>query len=363
MYRSQVNKRGGAWRKERLVVLLACALVSAAFAPLYADAGRTGAVFMREGFDPRAKALGEAYVGIADDAYSMFYNVAGLSRIDKQLITTAYLQGLADSNAQLIGYAQPVGARQSVGVSLAHFTAGTIDIYGPAGSVESRNAEEDLLLSLGYGIAGKSSGRGQWHLGAGVKLFKSTLAEEVRATAAALDLGGLWTDPRFSLGISLSNLGPGIGYNGGIATGHKDPLPATLRFGGSVFVPLAPPSNRWLITAEVRRVFLERTTFAIGTEFLYRNTAALRLGYGTGQDIGSLSMGLGLQWEGFRLDYSLGLMQAINHQQAISITHFFGPGRSAPPAASAEVRPSAPVPEDEPKTARPNTILLTVPGN
>ena len=321
--------RTAARRKWLLVLLRCCALVllAAAFAPLRAEVGRTGAIFMREGFDPRAKALGEAYVGIADDAYAMFYNVAGLSLIDKRQLTTSYLKGLADSNAQFVGYARPVGANRAAGVGLARFTAGTIDIYRPLAPVESRNAEEDLLLSLGYAIAGGSAGRGQWRLGAGIKLFSSTLAQEALGLGGALDLGALWTHPRYSLGVSLSNLGPRIGYKGGIATTHKDPLPATLRFGGSVVIPLAPAAGRWLISAEVRRVLLERTTFAIGTEFLYRKLAALRLGYGTGQDLGSLSMGLGLQWEGFRLDYSLGLMQAINHQQAVSITHSFGPAR------------------------------------
>ena len=359
MYRSQVNNHGlskaDACCGKRLMLLRSCArlwrnsliatlmFLAAASAPLHADVGRAGAVFMREGFDPRAKALGEAYVGVADDAYSMFYNVSGLSRIKEQQITTAYFKGLADSNTQFVGYARPMGAYQSLGIGLARFTAGTIDIYTPSAPVESRNAEEDWLLSLGYGTVVRSPWRGQWHLGAGIKLFKSTLAEEVRGNAAALDLGGLWTNPRFSFGLSLSNLGPGIGYKGGIATGYKDPLPATLRLGGSALMPLVSSSNRWLITAELSRVFLEKTTFALGTELLYRNAVALRLGYRTGQDIGSFSVGTGFQWGGFRLDYSLGIMQAINHQQAISIAHFFGPGRSrAEEAPGAETEPAAP---------------------
>ena len=307
-------------------------LLAAACAPALADAGRTGAGFMSEGFNPRAKALADAYVGISDDAYAMFYNVSGLSQIRQRHITTTYFKGLADLNTQMVGYGQAVGSTQSMGVSVAHFNAGVIDIYRPVvGKVESRKAQEDWLISLGYSLAGKKSRLGRWHVGAGIKILKSTIAEELRSQTAALDLGALLESPRYSLGISLANLGPGIGYSGGIATGYKDPLPLTLRAGGTMVIPWNQASkNRWLLTTEVRKVFLEKTTFALGTEFLYRNTAAIRLGYRTGQDLGSLSMGMGLKWEGFRLDYSLGLMQDLNYLHTVSITHFFGRSRRYP---------------------------------
>ena len=45
--------------------------------------GTSAAQFLKIGIGPRAEAMGQAYVAIANDAEALFYNPAGISQFEK----------------------------------------------------------------------------------------------------------------------------------------------------------------------------------------------------------------------------------------------------------------------------------------
>src|ERR1035438_4473900 len=87
-----------------LVSLVCLALGTAAHA---ADPGTTSANFLKLGIGPRAVAMGQAQVGLADDVYATYWNPAGLAQLQNReagFVQTNYVQ---DIQSQYVAYAQP----------------------------------------------------------------------------------------------------------------------------------------------------------------------------------------------------------------------------------------------------------------
>lgn len=64
----------------------------------------------------RPLALGRAYVGIADDVYSIYSNVAGLARIKNWQVASMYANLISEVDYSLIGFASPL-SREAIGIS------------------------------------------------------------------------------------------------------------------------------------------------------------------------------------------------------------------------------------------------------
>src|SRR3990167_5077129 len=84
------------------------------------------------GVGARVSGLGHAYTAVADDAYSVYYNPAGLGTLDRPELGTTYsklLTGLSDGSNpsnSFIAYAHPIegGRRGTFGAGWNYFTVG-----------------------------------------------------------------------------------------------------------------------------------------------------------------------------------------------------------------------------------------------
>src|ERR1700690_1513498 len=97
------------------------------------DAGTTSADFLNLGIGPRAVAMGEAQVGVADDVYAAFWNPAGLAQLETPqagLVQTQYLQDITE---QYLAYAQPTHSLGTFGGSLTYLGSGAYQSYDAAG--------------------------------------------------------------------------------------------------------------------------------------------------------------------------------------------------------------------------------------
>src|SRR4029079_6571195 len=62
----------------------------------------------------RAPGMGNAFVGLADDVYALYYNPAGLAQLKRPELATSYtrlLLGLSDNSnlsSSFVGYAHPL---------------------------------------------------------------------------------------------------------------------------------------------------------------------------------------------------------------------------------------------------------------
>lgn len=294
---------------------------------LWADTGRGGALLLRQSFGARPFALGQAYSALGDDAFGLSYNPAILSRLKDTQLATEYTRSLVGARLGFATLATPLSPDQAFGVGVAYMDLGTAELFDDAGRNVGRvNVQRDLMLDLGYARS-FSPGSARLRAGAAVKLFRSVIADQAQASAYAGDFGTLYERPlgpgRVSLGLAVSNAGRGVRYSGGSAGGsEQDPLPLTARFGLAYSRP-AFRGDTFHLSAQVERlVHDEALSQALGAEYEYHQAFTLRAGYRRGAAT-TLSVGIGYRLRSLSIDYGLGIIQAFNNIQQLSLNYRF----------------------------------------
>lgn len=300
--------------------LILCARASA-------DTGRSGGILFQETFGARPFSLGQAYGALGDDAFGMIYNPAALSRMRESQAATQFTRSIADTRLGFGLFATPLSPRQALGLGFAYLDAGKAPIFDDNGRQTAEvSAQRDFLVQTAYAHS-IDGWRGRWHLGGGAKVLRSTIADELKSTAFAGDAGLVYERPgpkgSAAFAVSAMNLGPGIGYTGGLATGARDPLPATVRAGLGLKRDVFDSDALSLGLQADRVIPDEADFFSMGVEYLYHGLAAARVGYRFGGDIGGLTMGVGLNIRSMSLDYAFGLVQTFNHVQKVSLNYRF----------------------------------------
>lgn len=323
--------RGGQMKlKNRLAMAAALAWLAP---PLEAGQGTTSGELLQETFGGRPRAMGQAYAALSDDVFGLAYNPAGLSQLSKAQVAAEYSSDIVDEKLGFFGFAMPLTSNQALGLNFSFLDAGKADIFDSNGTVTRTVAvQSDQLVHLGYSYALRKlpfSLRGNLHLGAGAKFLRSTVAEELKAQTLAADLGLMYARalPGHALGrlgLSLANLGRGLNYRGGKASGSQtDPLPRLLRAGASYQKSL-PRSDALTASFELdREQESGLATPSVGFEYLHRGLLGLRLGYRRERSVQPLSFGFGINWKGVGFDYSLSLLQVFGNVHRLSLSYSF----------------------------------------
>ncbi len=260
---------------------------------------------------PRPIALGGAFVGIADDAFAIYWNPAGLPRLQRQEFLGAYApsafgQGMATSyGAATI----PIGERQAVG----------LDVYYD-GYSDPDLEFSDLSFRASYGFmvsrALSVGATGKFYSPANVKYGgtdRSGSPVGIGADVGALvDMGPMWDAlDGLRLGFVARNVG-GVNLTYDNNT-EKDWKKTELVAGASYRV-----GDDLLLATQVD------DRLRLGAEYTLYNMIALRGGWQ--RDIGGLgaygsemlfSGGFGLKWRGLEFSY------AYEHHPVLGATNHF----------------------------------------
>lgn len=318
------------------------------FWALDARAGSASADFLSVGVGPRPVAMGEAYAGLADDAYAAIYNPAGLAGLRRQEAAFAYNRHLEGVAQQELHYALPTAGRGTFALSatslqVSPFTGYDADDQPAADKVSA----QDLAVGAHYALSW-----GPLMLGIGGKFLDSRLAD-ARAQGTAWDAGALYQiKSAVRLGVSAANLGQGLKFDR-----ESSPLPRVLRFGVSGRLDLIGKS--YLLLAAQAALPNDRTSYpAAGLEFCREDLFALRAGYTGRLDAGSgWSVGGGLKlihkgrsWYAsstyassipdVEIDYAFVPMAALGDTHRIGLVVRFGRDKAADrqsPAKTPEV--------------------------
>ncbi len=201
--------------------------------------GESAVPFLLIAPNSRSGAMGESGAGLADDAAAIFWNPAGLAFQQGQEISITHANWLpqfqqSDLFYDFLTYRKSVESLNgTVAASVTYLNLGefirTLDSPAELGRFKAY----EFALTTGY--ATKISE--QLGIGVSLRFIRSQLSpigtaqEQGRgvATSLSFDVATLyrWTD-RFSVGASLSNMGPKIFY---IDAAQADPLPTNLRVG------------------------------------------------------------------------------------------------------------------------------------
>ncbi len=305
--------------------------------------GTTAAQFLKIGVDARAAAMGGAFVGIAGDVSSIYWNPAGLGNITGMQVIAVHNQWLADMDFNFLAVGMELPGIGVLGASITYL--GVPDdkvrtIIQPDGTGELFSANDfAVTLALARQLTDKFS------LGGNVKYVRQTIWHE-RAQTFAIDIGALFETPfkGIRLGASISNFGGDMRLIGRDLRFSRDPDPngqGNVEFVNALYetdsFPL-PMFFRVGIAGELMRTDNTRITFGLdsmnpndntesinsGVEFAFNEMLFLRTGYNAlfqADSEGGFSIGGGIHyrmWDSstlLKLDYTyadFGRLQTIN---------------------------------------------------
>lgn len=270
---------------------------------LLAGAARAAetASFLDIGVGARGLGMGGAYTALVDDAHSIYWNPAGLARMDKREAAASH-SGLGESTRHdFLAYAHPT-SRAVLAAGITYLNQGRIAGRDAAGRPVGGYDASDAAVAL---AAGRKTDLVD--VGVSVKYLRSHIASS-EAQGLALDAGLKRELPAGSgkvvLGAAVRNLGPGLKYET-----QRNDLPLRAAFGAAYRF-----SAGHALAAELQNGPRGAgTEGGAGGELKAREGVFLRLGYttknsavaGTGFDAArGLTLGLGLQKDGFSLDYA-----------------------------------------------------------
>jgi hypothetical protein len=282
------------------------------------DRGTTGANFLKIGVGARASGMGGAFVGIADDATSIYWNTAGLSQLEQQEIVFVHNEWYQDVKYEYFGYSLPVKSRSTLGFSITYLDLGSFQGYDALDNPTSDFSAYGAVFCAAYAYKISPS----ISLGIGLKGIQEKLEEE-KASSLALDFGFIYRPGRLSLGIAYTNLGSSMKF-----IQEKEPLPSklTLGIGYKLF------QDRVSLGWDLELPGDDKPVFKQGLEYGYEESLFLRLGYeyktsarnleGTG-----VSLGGGFKYSNWEIDYTYSPNQELGDSHRISLAYRFGSKR------------------------------------
>lgn len=280
--------------------------------------GTTTANFLKLGVGARAVGMGEAYAAAADDASALYWNPAGLTRIQSRTVTLMHASYIDSSAFDYGAYAQRLGLG-ALGLGIQRFSAGSIQGTDAAGADIGTFTPSDLAVSVGYARNWKG-----YSFGLGVKYVQSKILKTARTEA--LDLGILspgYRDGRLRLALAVANLGGRMKFNEA-----SEDLPLIIRLGSAYRI-----SERWLAALDVDLPKDNQPGPAFGLEYRLPVkdgiTLAGRAGYNgrTAGDVSGssgISLGLGFGFRQFDVDYAIVPYGSLGSAHRFSVSYRFG---------------------------------------
>lgn len=299
--------RGGDIDMKRTIsVLLATAIGGMFFAASASaenyDIGKVAAAELKIGLGPRPAAMGEAFVGKADDLNATFWNPAGLGQVKGSQIGFMHNIYLESTSLEYLAYAQNLFSGAGLGAYVTYFNGGTMDKVDESAQTVGDFTPGFLTASVGYG---------QWlipevALGVSVKFLSERIDTETYS-AIAVDMGGLVRPgiEGLQLGVMVQNVGSQVA---------DSQLPVNAKVGVAYVLPVKFTSDddTWNLLADVNVPFgdTKYTSINAGTEYWFGKIVAARVGYKVKDagDLGGvtgLTAGAGLKVSFFDIDYAL----------------------------------------------------------
>lgn len=263
--------------------------------------GTSAGAMLEIGVGARAEALGGSFVAIADDPSALYWNPAGISRIQSisiQVSKTDWFVGTKFNTVDLVVPIRLISSSLGFHLALLDYGSNPVrTVFRPEGTGEFYSAS-DFVAGLYWAL----SITDRVSVGVGLKYFQETLWH-VKGSTIATDLSILFDTPLkgLRLGGALSNLGPEFGLSGRDLTrvadydGRKDkyynndniavnlatetyPLPLLFRFGISYTLNFNA-QNSLVVASNINHPSNDVETVDLGMETKLMNIFFLRAGY------------------------------------------------------------------------------------
>jgi len=191
----------------RLLVLFTLLPFMAATArAIDSSAGTSASTFMNLGMgSPRAQALGNAYVALADGSDALAWNPAGIASCQQREVAFSNLSWIQDYSGKYLSYVQPLG-QAVIGVNFAYMSMDGFDARD-ANDIPQPNDTVNVNNTFGTLALARNFFSDTLSLGAGVKRISEN-NDGTEYSNVVFDFGAkLKFGRRVALGWALQNLG------------------------------------------------------------------------------------------------------------------------------------------------------------
>ena len=267
------------------------------------QAQETGLGFLRIGTNAAASAMGDAQVASSRDAFSTYWNPAGLAAATTNSVAVSHRIWIADLRTYDLAARFQAGEKGGIGLFVTAVDNGDFE------QRDEPAPDPDGMFSAQFLSIGASYGRSFGPVRAGVTAkYLSERIFEASANGYAFDAGvqaGLLGE-KIRLGAAVQN----IGKMSELVT-EATPLPRTVR-GGLALSPLSILAEEdastvldLSVAAEVSHLLEDaRTQFHLGVSAEVVEMVRVRAGYLTNDTLRDLTFGGGLHVSTFIFDYA-----------------------------------------------------------
>lgn len=285
---------------------------------------QTGFQFLSVGTDAGATGMGEAYTTMEGGSNALFYNPAGLARLDKRVDATFSANSwIADIKhyAATLAYKPANGAWGTFGLSAMWIDYGELQgtiVWNNSDGFRDTEKFSPSALAMGFGYGKLLNDK--FAVGGQVKVVAQSLGESIIpvdhstalgtvkknvASTYAFDLGTIYHTGLKSLvfGMNVRNFSGEFEFEE-----ESFQLPLTFKIGVSMdMLDLAnrkPEGQSLLLCVDAAHPRSKAEYVSVGLRYTFMNMLNLRTGYISGQDEYGVSFGFGVSAMGATFDYA-----------------------------------------------------------
>ncbi|MEA3432265.1 MAG: PorV/PorQ family protein [candidate division WOR-3 bacterium] len=260
--------------------------------------GTTAAPFLEIEIGSRAIGMGGAFVAVADDATAIYWNPAGLSRLQKNEITVTHIEWLADINFDFAGGIFYLGNYGVIGVSLTSLSTTDMEVR----TVDDPEGTGEMFSvgSMALGLSYAKNLTDKFSMGFNTKYIQEKIWH-MSTSSFAIDFGTLFITPfnDIKIGMNISNFGTDMMLSGRDVMVYHDidptimgnnelieanlvtdnwPLPLIFRAGIAMDI-LESRNNRLTVAVDAVHPNDNTEYVNLGMEYVCNNIFSLRGGY------------------------------------------------------------------------------------
>lgn len=235
-------------RKFLIIVMLIIFIATQSFA--ISKVGTTAAQFLKIGAGARAIGMGAAFVAVANDVSAIYWNPAGVARLENNEVVLLHTEWLADVSYDYVAASINMGNIGSIGFSLTSVSMDEMEVrteLEPEGTGEFFDAG-DIAASLCW----SRNLTDRFSIGFNAKYVRQKIWH-MSASGLAVDVGTMFTTQfnGMRIGMSIANFGPNMKMSGRDARSYIDVNPDALGSNDQIPVYLAMDSWSLPITFRV----------------------------------------------------------------------------------------------------------------
>ena len=316
---------------KRIIAALGClglmAPGLAGAAEIFEKVGTFDGQFLKITVGARAAGMGNAFVAVADDASSLYWNAAGIARIDpdKSQLSLNHANWIADLSFDQVGYIFHV--KRIPGAFGIHARALSMDpmvettAYQPDPVTGTGRTFDAGMMTVGLSYA--RSFTDKFSAGVTANFINEGLAEFSQQTYS-FDVGTLYDVGAFGMkiGMTISNIGSQIQF-----IEREARIPGIFRVGSSISL-MQRSDQRLLGSFEFSHPPDNAERLNLGAEYAFKNFLFVRGGYNINYDAEGLAGGAGFHFPvsvagEADLDYAYTDMKDLGGVHRFSLTFEF----------------------------------------